>query len=110
MGYILRRILGAAGVVVVISMITFAIFFLMPRLAGATPESMAVRYVGKSADPATIAATVEKLGFNDPIHKQYWDWISGVVAGKTIDTGASEVECPAPCLGYSYRTYAPIMP
>ncbi|HNI70377.1 MAG TPA: ABC transporter permease [Marmoricola sp.] len=110
LGYILRRILGAAGVVVVISMITFAIFFLMPRLAGATPESMAVRYVGKSADPATIAATVEKLGFNDPIHKQYWDWISGVVAGKTIDTGASEVECPAPCLGYSYRTYAPIMP
>lgn len=91
-------------------MITFAIFFLMPRLAGATPESMAVRYVGKSADPATIKSTVEKLGFNKPIHVQYWDWVSGVMFGKTIDTGASKVECPAPCLGYSYRTYAPIMP
>lgn len=94
----------------VISMITFAIFFLMPRLAGASPESMAARYVGKSADPATIEATVEKLGFDKPFHQQYWDWISGVVAGQTIDTGASKVECSAPCLGYSYRTYSPIMP
>ena len=32
-------------------MITFAIFYLIPRLAGATPESLAARYVGRSADP-----------------------------------------------------------
>ncbi|MCO5324909.1 MAG: ABC transporter permease [Nocardioidaceae bacterium] len=102
--------MGAAGVLVVISMVTFAIFFMMPRLAGATPESMAVRYVGKSADPNTIQATVKKLGFDKPLHVQYWDWVTGVVAGKTIDTGAGTEECSAPCLGYSYRTYSPIMP
>ena len=110
LGYIFRRLLGAAGVLVVISMVTFAIFFLMPRLAGATPESMAVRYVGKSVDPNTIQATVKKLGFDKPLHVQYWDWVSGLVAGKTIDTGAGEEKCSAPCLGYSYRTYSPIMP
>ena len=32
------------------------------------------------------------------------------MAGQTIDTGSSKVECSAPCLGYSYRTYSPIMP
>ena len=35
--YIIRRLIAAVGLVVVISMITFAIFYLIPRLAGATP-------------------------------------------------------------------------
>ncbi len=42
--------------VVIISMVTFAIFYLVPRLAGATPETLAARYVGPvhglGGDPA----------------------------------------------------------
>ena len=35
--YIIRRLIAAVGLVIVISMVTFAIFYLIPRLAGATP-------------------------------------------------------------------------
>lgn len=109
-GYLIRRLIAAAALVVVISMITFAIFFLMPRVAGATPESMASRYVGRSATGATVEQTAERLGFYDPVPVQYWNWAKGVVLGTTYDYGAGVEDCPAPCLGYSFRTQDPVLP
>lgn len=91
-------------------MITFAIFYLMPRLAGASPESLATRYVGRAATADTVAVTAERLGFNDPITVQYWNWAKGVVVGTTYDYGAGVEKCPAPCLGYSFRNQEPVLP
>jgi len=108
--YIIRRLFAAIGVVIVISMITFAIFFLIPRIAGATPESMAARYVGKSPNPAQLHAAAESLGFYDPVAVQYWDWFKGVFVGKDVLTGTGVDHCPAPCLGYSYKTSQPVLP
>ncbi|RZL69224.1 MAG: ABC transporter permease [Rhodococcus sp. (in: high G+C Gram-positive bacteria)] len=109
-GYLIRRLIAAAGLVVVISMITFAIFFVAPRIGGATSESMASRYVGRSATGATVEQIADRLGFNDPIPVQYWHWAKGVVAGTTYDYGAGVEKCPAPCLGYSFRTQQPVLP
>lgn len=108
--YIIRRLIAAAGLVIVISMVTFAIFYLMPRLAGATPETLATRYVGRSATGATVEQTAERLGFYDPVPVQYYNWVKGVVAGTTIDLGSGVEECPAPCLGYSFRNNDPVLP
>ena len=47
--YIIRRLLAAAGTLFVVSVLTFGIFYMFPRLAGATPETLASRYVGRSA-------------------------------------------------------------
>ncbi len=108
--YIVRRLLAAVGLVVVLSMITFAIFYLMPRLAGASPETLATRYVGRSATGATVEERAQSLGFYDPIPVQYWNWLKGVVLGTDVSTGADTVRCPAPCLGYSFRTQDPVLP
>lgn len=108
--YIIRRLLAAVGLVVVLSMITFAIFYLMPRLAGASPETLATRYVGRSSTGATVEQRAESLGFYDPVPVQYWNWIKGVLFGTDISTGADTVRCPAPCLGYSFRTQDPVLP
>jgi len=108
--YVLRRLLATVGLVVVISMITFAIFYLMPRLAGATPETLATRYVGRSATGSTVEETAERLGFYDPVPVQYWNWLKGVLFGADVSTGAETVRCPAPCLGYSFRTQDPVLP
>lgn len=91
-------------------MITFAIFYLMPRIAGATPETLATRYVGRAATSGTVAETAEKLGFNDPVPVQYWNWAKGVVVGTTYDYGSGVEKCPAPCLGYSFRNQQPVLP
>ena len=80
--YIIRRLIAAVGLVIVISMIVFAIFYLIPRLAGATPETLATRYVGPGADHGAAGAAAESLGFYDPVPVQYWNWAKGVVVGR----------------------------
>ncbi len=60
--YIVRRLLWAVVLLIVLSMVTFSIFYLVPRLGGATPETLAARYVGRAATAETVHLTAEKLG------------------------------------------------
>ena len=108
--YLIRRIVAAIVLLFVVSVITFSIFYLVPRFAGATPESLATRYVGRTADVETVQLTAERLGFYDPIWVQYGRWAKGIVAGAEYDMGAQQVECPAPCFGYSFITRQAVFP
>ena len=95
---------------VLVSIITFSIFYLVPRWAGATPETLATRYVGRTATAETVHITAVRLGFYDPIWVQYGHWAKGVVAGADFNMGAETVHCQAPCLGYSFITRQPVWP
>ncbi|MGH3567066.1 MAG: ABC transporter permease [Pseudonocardia sp.] len=108
--YIVRRLVAAVILLLIVSAATFAIFFLVPRLAGATPDDLASRYVGKSADPAQIHEIAVKLGFTDSIWVQYGRFVTGLVAGAEYSTGPTTVQCPAPCFGYSFITQNPVLP
>jgi peptide/nickel transport system permease protein len=108
--YIIRRLIGALLMLIVVSMVTFAIFFLVPRWAGGSAENLAARYVGRTADATEIAAAAERLGFNDPIYIQYWDWLKGVFFGATYNLGTGPEQCPAPCFGYSFISRTPVWP
>ena len=57
---------GAVVLLIVLSMVTFAIFYLVPRLGGATPETLAARYVGRAATAETVHLTAERLGLLRP--------------------------------------------
>src|SRR5262245_30836401 len=94
----------------VVSVVTFAIFFLVPRLAGATSDDLASRYVGKSANPAEIHAIAVKLGFTQPLYVQYGHFVRGLFAGADYNTGPTTVHCPAPCFGYSFINQNPVWP
>ena len=108
--YIFRRLVAAAAMLVLVSILTFSIFYLVPRWAGATPETLATRYVGRTATAQTVQATAERLGFYDPFYVQYLHWAKTVVVGGEFDMGADTVKCPAPCLGYSFITRQPVWP
>ena len=108
--YVIRRVVAAVVLLFVVSAITFSIFYLVPRLAGATPESLATRYVGRTADVETVELTAKRLGFYDPIYVQYGNWAKGLVTGAEYDMGAQQVKCPAPCLGYSFLTRQAVFP
>jgi peptide/nickel transport system permease protein len=108
--YILRRVLGGLGLLVVVSMITFAIFFVIPRLSGATPEALASRYVGPRATSAQYHQVAERLGFFDPIYVQYWHWLKAIFVGMEFNYGPGVEHCPAPCFGYSYLKSTPVWP
>ncbi|HEX2706090.1 MAG TPA: ABC transporter permease [Candidatus Lustribacter sp.] len=108
--FLVRRLIGAVVLLFIVSAITFAIFFLVPRLGGATAEDLASRYVGKSAGQEQIHETAVKLGFTDPIWLQYGRFAKGIVAGQDYNYGPETEHCPAPCLGYSFVTQNPVLP
>jgi peptide/nickel transport system permease protein len=108
--YLVRRLLGAVLMLVIVSMVTFAIFFLVPRLAGASSEDLASRYVGRTASAEQVKLMADKLGFNDPLYVQYGRFARALVMGADYNTGPTTEHCPAPCFGYSFITHNPVWP
>ena len=108
--YLIRRLVAAVLLLLIVTAATFAVFFLVPRLAGATPEDLASRYVGRTASPEVIRGIAEKLGLTDPIWVQYGRFVKGLVLGADYSTGPTTVHCPAPCFGYSFLTQNPVLP
>jgi len=108
--YIIRRLLAAVLLLFIVSVVTFSIFFLVPRLAGGTPETLATRYVGRAATEETVKEIADKLGFYDPVPVQYGRWIKGIVMGTEYDYGAGVEHCPPPCFGYSFITKQAVWP
>jgi peptide/nickel transport system permease protein len=108
--YVIRRLVGAVLMLIIVSLVTFAIFFLVPRLAGATPEDLASRYVGRTAGEEQVREMADKLGFTDPLLVQYGGFVKALVTGADYDTGPTTVHCPAPCFGYSFITQNPVWP
>jgi peptide/nickel transport system permease protein len=108
--YIVRRLLWSVVLLFVLSVVVFSIFYLIPLVGGATPETLATRYVGRAATPETVHLTAERLGLLDPVPVQYWHWVKGVFVGAEYDYGAGVEHCPAPCLGYSFITRQPVWP
>jgi peptide/nickel transport system permease protein len=102
--------IAAVILLLIVTAATFVVFFLVPRLAGATPEDLASRYVGRTASPAVIHQIAVKLGFTDPIWVQYGRFVKGLVLGADYSTGPTTVHCPAPCFGYSFLTQNPVLP
>jgi peptide/nickel transport system permease protein len=94
--FIIRRLLAVVVLLVVVSMVTFAIFFMVP----ANP---AVLYSGRSASPEQIEATERKLGLDKPKPVQYLEYMKGIVAGRTFASGPDVNECPRPCFGFSFQ-------
>jgi peptide/nickel transport system permease protein len=108
--YIIRRLLAAVVLLFIVSAATFGIFYLVPRLVGSTPETLATRYVGRAATPETVHLVAQRLGFYDPVWLQYGRWAKAIVVGTTYDYGSGVERCPAPCFGYSFITHQPVWP
>jgi peptide/nickel transport system permease protein len=108
--FVIRRLITAVFLLLVVSAITFAIFFLIPRLAGQNAAQLAAEYVGRNPTPSAIAQMVAKLHLNDPLPVQYWHYVSGIVVGEHFDSGPSQDYCPPPCFGYSFRSQLAVWP
>jgi peptide/nickel transport system permease protein len=108
--FIIRRLILTVFLLLLVSMITFAIFFLVPRLAGQTSYQLAAQYVGRNPIPSAIKAVEIKLGLNAPVYLQYGRFVKGIVAGVHYNNGPDVSYCPFPCFGYSFRNQEPVWP
>jgi peptide/nickel transport system permease protein len=108
--YIIRRLIAAVILLLVVTAVTFGIFFVLPKLAGQTADQLAQQYIGKNPTPEDIAAVKRNLGLDEPVYVQYWDFVRGLVGGATYDQGPTSVRCDAPCFGYSFKTHMEVWP
>ncbi|MEO8889346.1 MAG: ABC transporter permease [Jatrophihabitantaceae bacterium] len=102
--YITRRLIGSVFVLFIVSLVTFAIFQLAPLLSHTSPVYY---YIGKIPFPphsVQLKLLEHRFGFDRPLPQQYWNWLHGILFGRTIDDGTGDIQhCGAPCLGYSFR-------
>ncbi|MER5354771.1 ABC transporter permease [Kitasatospora sp. NPDC002551] len=108
--YIIRRILAAVVLLLVVSAVTFAIFFLLPRLAGQTADQLATQYIGKNPSPDAIKAVKQNLGLDQPLYTQYWNFLKALVSGAEYKFGPEPATCHVPCFGYSFKNHLEVWP
>ncbi len=87
--YMVRRLLWVILVVLVVTLLTFAIFFLLP------PGDPALRFAGKQPTAQLLATVREQLGLDKPVYQQYGLFVKHLFLGD---------EWGWPGLGFSYDT------
>lgn len=93
--YLLVRIAGILGVLLIVTAITFMIFYVLPS----DPAQMSC---GKPCTPDQLQQAREVMGYNLPVWRQFVDYLGGIFAGRTYGSGAAAIHCTAPCLGWSF--------
>ncbi len=91
--YLVRRIVWAVFVMLAVTALTFAIFYLLP------PGDPALRFVGKQPTPQNIALVRHNLGLDKPWYVEYGKFVKAIVVGDKFGW---------PGLGYSYDSSTPI--
>jgi len=102
LNYIVKRIAAGTIVLAIVSAIVFSIFYILP----ADPARLAC---GKSCTPELMQRIKVALEIDQPLQVQYGRFIKGIFVGRTYLKGTeAELQCGAPCLGYSYQTDLPV--
>ncbi|MGK5627927.1 ABC transporter permease [Streptomyces sp. URMC 123] len=108
--YLIRRVISAVVLLLIVSAVTFGIFFLLPMLAGQTSDQLAQQYIGKSPTPEDILAVKRNLGLDQPLYAQYWNFLKGLFVGIEYKFGPDAGTCNVPCFGYSFKTHIEVWP
>ncbi|MFD5034180.1 ABC transporter permease [Streptomyces sp. NPDC058220] len=95
--YLLKRLGGALLVLLVLSVVIYALFYVAPG----DPARLAC---GDRCSPQQIAQVRDQLGLGDSVYVQYAHFLQGIFAGRDYSTGTALLHCDAPCLGFSYQT------
>jgi peptide/nickel transport system permease protein len=103
--YVVKRLLAGALVVVLVSMAIFLLFWYGPS---SPAQPICDRETNNRCTPAKLANFEHSLGYDNPVYEEYGKFAKGVVVGRDIHIFPSTYKCPAPCLGYSYRTKVPV--
>ncbi|MEA2434121.1 MAG: peptide/nickel transport system permease protein [Actinomycetota bacterium] len=91
--YIVRRLLYVFLVVLVITLATFLIFFVMP------PGDPVTAFSGRTPTPQILHAVEKQFGFDKPLYVQYGKFVKNIFFGD---------EFGWPGFGYSYVTRSPV--
>jgi peptide/nickel transport system permease protein len=101
-GYILRRLITGILVLVTVSIATFALFFY-------GPADPALAYCPETrCNPQKLEQIRTTLGLDEPAAEQYGTYMKEIFTGGSFELGSISIECPAPCLGVSFKFREPV--
>ncbi|GCD90311.1 ABC transporter permease [Nocardioides sp. LS1] len=104
-GYVVKRMLAGMVVVVLVSMAIFVLFWYGPS---SPAQPICDRETSNRCTPVRLERFEHSLGYDNPIYEEYGRYARGIFVGRTITIGPTAYTCPAPCLGFSYRTKVPV--
>jgi len=108
--YIVRRLFAAVGLLLVVALITYCIFYQLPLWAGLSVDNLASEFVGKSQNATAIQGVIQRFHFDQPFFVQYFDYVKAIFVGDNYSDGTQIVHCNAPCFGYSFRNSEQVWP
>jgi peptide/nickel transport system permease protein len=76
--FVVRRLLFGVLTLFIVSVVVFVLTQAL--------EDPARAILGREAQPESVLAKQQELGLDEPLLKQYWDWLSGLLTG---DPGVS---------------------
>ncbi|MYV98218.1 ABC transporter permease [Streptomyces sp. SID3343] len=91
--FLIRRLIGVAAILLIVSGITFYLFF-----AASGADDVVRLSCGRSCTPEMREVVRQNLGLDKPLLEQYWIFLSGIFMGRKI----GDLQCDSPCLGYSF--------
>ncbi|TXK18862.1 ABC transporter permease [Homoserinibacter sp. GY 40078] len=98
--YLSFRLLGIVIVLLIIAVVTFALFYLLPS----DPARLAC---GRPCTDANLEKVREYMGVDQPWFVQLVEFLKGILFGRTFGSTVT-VECDAPCFGYSFLRNASV--
>ncbi|XVU28792.1 ABC transporter permease [Actinoplanes sp. CA-054009] len=96
MKFVTQRLVGMVVTLLVISFLTYGVFYLLP----ADPARLSC---GRPCTPERLAEASAFMGYDKPWLQQYLDFLGGIFTGRHFGAGPAAVDCAAPCFGYSFR-------
>jgi peptide/nickel transport system permease protein len=101
-GYVVRRLVTGGLVLVAVTMVVFVLFFYGP-----TDPALAYCPVNR-CPPERLEQIRSNMGLDQPVARQYVEYMSGFVRSREITAGGISVDCPWPCLGVSFKYKVPV--
>jgi peptide/nickel transport system permease protein len=98
-GYIVRRAIAAILVLIMVSMMVFALFFWGPTNAATLICNQNGRCTAERQQ-----LLEHEMGLDQSVVSQYGVWAKGLFLGRKVELGAT-YDCSFPCFGISFRTH-----
>ncbi|WP_103336514.1 ABC transporter permease [Amycolatopsis sp. CA-126428] len=96
------RFAGMLLVLFVVAFVTFVVFYVLP----ADPARLAC---GRPCSPEGLRLAREFMGYDVPWYRQFFDFLGGIVGGRTFGTGAAAIHCTAPCFGWDFQNNVDVL-
>ncbi|GAA2005801.1 ABC transporter permease [Catenulispora subtropica] len=107
--FLVRRAVTTLVLMLGVAVVTFLVFYVVPAIGGRTMDQLAAQFASRDPSPEQLALIKHRLGLDQSVPVQFWDYLRALVAGADLPPGSGASHCAAPCFGYSWRLHESVL-